>query len=653
MTFKDIILKNFIYSIRKYLAFFLCSTFTIAIFFIFVNLSYQKEVNEFLSGTAMGSQYIFSIMIGCLFLFSIGFMTYISMSKTKGRSKEFGLYMTMGMSQRDISKLIIIEDTVLTGVSIITGTILGTVFSRLVYLITIRIVGIEDIQFSLHFKSFGITAGGFFLIYLVSLITTIGYCRKLKIRELITADRKSEYNSEGNKFVVFIGIILTLILPVIAAISTQSRDFALNNKIVLPSIILSIIGVFLLISNIVSLMSRQIQKNKRLYTRELLNISELKYVSKKNRTILFILSVLCMTILFSSAPTFALLNMSDDIADQQKGPDFCYIKGLGVNNFERGSVERRLEQDGVKIKSSSYFDCIFVNRFNGEIKNDLPLCMLTISQAQNMFNEKISVNDGEFKIVIPDPLLKLDEMNEEVFKIWDGKSVSNSVQLKNSGLIINNKFFHRLLTRKGYFMVVTDNTYKSIESKGLALDRGVIHYLMLDDWRKSKNVYNELVKENGSNPMSNYLGVTGKYDNYTTCVKLYSIFIFVFNFMSILFFAASILILLFKQYENIDKMARKYMQLRKIGITKAEFKKFVNSQSRFVFFIPIIFGFFMGSCLMLIMQSLMGGGGMDLYAAFWKASIKVMIVYLVFQILFYKVVTQAYYRRILTEASIN
>ncbi len=154
-----------------------------------------------------------------------------------------------------------------------------------------------------------------------------------------------------------------------------------------------------------------------------------------------------------------------------------------------------------------------------------------------------------------------------------------------------------------------------------------------------------------SNPLSQHFTVFGDYAGYTLMRHLYSNFVFVTNFISILFFASSILILLFRQYESTDKMAKKYSQLRKIGVMRKEFRKFIHTQTGFLFIIPLILGLFMGACLMLIIQSIMGGN--DLYKEFWSASAKIAAVYIVLQLIFSRAVSENYYKGIINKASIK
>lgn len=210
--------------------------------------------------------------------------------------------------------------------------------------------------------------------------------------------------------------------------------------------------------------------------------------------------------------------------------------------------------------------------------------------------------------------------------------------------IFSGKFSSETVLGNRYLLVVSDKTYADIASK--AENNGTIHNINVKNWRKTGGVFdrlNQLI--DSSNPLSKHFNLTGSYVGYNLMKRLYSTFVFVTNFISILFFAASILILLFRQYENVDKIAKKYTQLRKIGMTKGEFKKFISSQTRFIFIVPLIFGLFIGVCLMLIIQSFMGGR--DLYAEFWRVSSIVAALYITLQMIFCKVVNEAFYKRVI------
>lgn len=647
MTFKGIVWKNFKYGIKKNIAFFLCSTFTIAVFFIFLNLTFSKEIDDFMNYAGMGAEFVFPLMVIIISIFSIGFICYISNSRNKSRSKEFGLYMTMGMSQKDISKLIIIEDSVLASASILIGMLIGMIFSRLVYMITINLIAAEGKDFALNYRSFLITAIVFVVIYAFNMMLTAVLRRKMKIKDLITADRKSEYNKKSYKSFAVLGLIMMLSLAAVAIAATKSRDIAMG-KLILPAIIIGIIGAYLVISNIIGIISGIAKKDKVLYSKHLMSLSELKYTSKKNANVLFIMSLLSATILFSSASVIALLNMCETIVDSQARYDITYVDAFRVNNFPVNFIDDLVKESGAVLKEHETYKCTFAYKVTETGKSDIPVCIIASTTASQMNVKVESMQDNEAKILVADPMLEPVESKLNEMKITNG---SFQKDIKLSGTVINNRFNSEIVLKNRYLLVVSDKTYVEIASNA-AGNIGTIHNISVENWRKTGKIFDRLNElRDSNNSLSEHFNLAGNYLGYNLMKRVYSTFVFVMNFISILFFAASILILLFRQYENVDKMAKKYLQLRKIGITKGEFRKFIGSQTRFVFIVPLIFGLFIGACMQLIMQSLVGGN--DFYADFWKTNGIVAILYIVLQMIFCKAVTAAYFKRVISVAAIK
>ncbi len=658
MKFSGIVWKNFKFGIRKYIAFFLCSTFTISIFFIFCNLSFSKEINDFMNRAGMGSEYVFSIMVIILSIFSVGFISYINSSKNKSRSKEFGLYMTMGMTYRDISRLIILEDLVILAASIVLGIAVGTVFSRLVYMINMKIIGEENGRFVLDYRSYLLTAAIFIVIYGVNIFITILSRRKMNIKRLMTSDRESEFTARSHSGLAAGGLVLMAIFASTSVSAAMSRDIAMKRIPIILAIIAGMAGMYLVISHITGILSAFVKGNRELYGRSLLNLSELKYTSKKNANVLFLLSILSGMILLCSASTFALLSISEKIVERTPEQVITYIEAFGVNRFEEGYADELVRESGAGLREHFRYPCTFANKIESVPASPadkgasqspaVPVCIISKSTLGIMTGDQLAIGSGEAQILAADPLAVPSESSFKEIEITNGV-ITKKLLMK--GTVTNHNFSSEIVLGNRYILVVADENYKELESSNKEFN-GIIHDIRVDKWKKTGPVFDRLngIRDN-SNPLSQHFTVFGDYAGYTLMRHLYSNFVFVTNFISILFFASSILILLFRQYESTDKMAKKYSQLRKIGVMRKEFRKFIHTQTGFLFIIPLILGLFMGACLMLIIQSIMGGN--DLYKEFWSASAKIAAVYIVLQLIFSRAVSENYYKGIINKASIK
>lgn len=132
MLFK-ISLKNIRKSLKDYTVYFFTLILGVAIFYVFNAIDSQsvmldvranvmdiiKLMNDMLSGV--------SVFVSCI----LGFLIiYASRFLIKRRNKEFGIYLTLGMSKRKISVILFFETLLIGIVSLVAGLVIGTILSQ-------------------------------------------------------------------------------------------------------------------------------------------------------------------------------------------------------------------------------------------------------------------------------------------------------------------------------------------------------------------------------------------------------------------------------------------------------------------------------------------------------------------------------------------
>ena len=110
--FAKLAFKNIQRSIKDYAVYFFTLVIGVAIFYVFNSLESQSVMLDVtdrvraiidLLNTIMGIVSVFvSFILGALIIYASRFLI-------KRRSKEFGLYLTLGMSKRQISLVLILE----------------------------------------------------------------------------------------------------------------------------------------------------------------------------------------------------------------------------------------------------------------------------------------------------------------------------------------------------------------------------------------------------------------------------------------------------------------------------------------------------------------------------------------------------------------
>ena len=117
MLFK-LSIKNMTKSIKDYAIYFLTLVLGVAIFYMFNSLDSQQAMLEVSRSThemitllisMLGFVSVFvAVVLGLLIVYANNFLI-------NRRKKEFGIYMTLGMGKRQISKVILLE-TILVGI---------------------------------------------------------------------------------------------------------------------------------------------------------------------------------------------------------------------------------------------------------------------------------------------------------------------------------------------------------------------------------------------------------------------------------------------------------------------------------------------------------------------------------------------------------
>ncbi len=103
-------------------------------------------------------------------VFSLFFISYAHSTFIKCRKKEFGVFMHLGMTTGDIRKIIIYENIIVGIGSILLGLLVGVVFSRLFFIIIIKLLEVKGISYIIGFKNFIFPIIIFSGIYLANIV---------------------------------------------------------------------------------------------------------------------------------------------------------------------------------------------------------------------------------------------------------------------------------------------------------------------------------------------------------------------------------------------------------------------------------------------------------------------------------------------------
>lgn len=156
MTSFKLIFRNVHKNIRDYLIYFLTLTLSVSLFYAFNSISDQPAFSDMgITGSLLYDQLgillsALSVIIAVVLAFLI---IYANQFLLKRRKKELGVYMVLGMKKRRISRLFAGETLGVGVIALVSGLVLGLLFSQGLSLVALKLFAIELDKFQIVFSA--------------------------------------------------------------------------------------------------------------------------------------------------------------------------------------------------------------------------------------------------------------------------------------------------------------------------------------------------------------------------------------------------------------------------------------------------------------------------------------------------------------------
>jgi putative ABC transport system permease protein len=318
MLFK-ISLKNIRKSLKDYTVYFFTLILGVAIFYVFNAIDSQsvmldvrenmmdiiKLMNDMLSGV--------SVFVSCI----LGFLIiYASRFLIKRRNKEFGIYLTLGMSKRKISAILFFETLLIGIVSLVAGLVIGTILSQFMSVIVANMFDADMTKFKFIFsmKACVKTLIYFAIMYVLVMIFNTFSISRCKLIDLLNAGKKTEKVTMKNPivctivFVIGVGILSYAYWMVTRGVESIN----IINKIGVP-IALGCVATFLIFWSVSGFMIRIFTSIKSVYYKGVNSFVLRQFCSKINTTV-FSTTVICIMLFITISVLSAALSMKDSLS---------------------------------------------------------------------------------------------------------------------------------------------------------------------------------------------------------------------------------------------------------------------------------------------------------------------------------------------------
>ena len=411
---------------RRYLSYFICSSFSIMIFFMYTTLLFNKKLNSS-PDMEKGVMESFVLPGVALVFFSIVFISYSHAAFIKYRKKEFGLFMTLGLSLKDIRKIILFENGIIALASMVVGIISGLIFSRLFFLIVITIINVSGIPFSLNYKSFIVTIGLFTLIFAFLILLTEIITSGFEIVSLLKEDKTSSKNKVSNGGLAMVGF--AILIGALAILLLNFRRYGdARGKLLLICTIGCLIGLYITISQLGSTIIRFTKKRKTYY-RKLFSVTNLEYKFSQTKKIIFAIAIMVTVTIFYTSSCLYWFSSSEKYTVDENPYDIAFVQTADINNIpiERvNSLVYDKETPVTEHKTIEFIEVLGARKYGGSI------FLLCEDKLNELTSYKFHVNSGKYiKLILnnfPDESDKKNSFKPEIAVNTRGKLMNYTCQ---------------------------------------------------------------------------------------------------------------------------------------------------------------------------------------------------------------------------------
>ncbi|WP_027634404.1 ABC transporter permease [Clostridium hydrogeniformans] len=651
MTFSSIIRKNFTYNFNKYISFYFVNSLIIAMLFMYGSLIYNPTIINDIGKTSVYETVKMALM--GIIIFSIIFITYTNLSFLKNRGKEFGMYLTLGMTTKDLTKLIFVENLGVMVASLATGILSGALFGRLFYMGLNKILVGSNILYKLNYKSFLLSVGIFVLIFLGNVIFNIFYIRRVSIIDAIKADKKKEVGKTNN-IIGFVSLVL-LIVSLYCLPKTLLKEIFKNQYYMTEVFIgLIIVSTYVVIGSLIVLVKGIFSKSSKAYNRNLLVLSNLSHRFLAYKNILYMLSLLVAGAMFFVGYSYSMYSSTVEYVSMDNPYDIMFVETSEYNKVEKNKVEEVIGNGKVeKYKVLEYLE-VPVFREDGDSlllwSNNQPV--ISKSNYNKHMGENVEIKSEEaINITIYNekrnyeyPSSILTAMDEKQSEKIRNITVENDYKLskeeyekilgKNTKLKLEKNnikeekgipFTNRRDTKNyslGTALVVSDKEYEVLKKSTRVSSIKKLHLINVNNGEEAfDGLISYLRDENGLDNSywneGSLSGLTsnderGDKESYRPVYKGEilklrlndnGMILFTMMFIGLLFILANGIVLYYKVLSDIEHEKERITSLNRIGVLEREIKSIISKELAITFFMPIFIGGGLGIYFLYVMVS--------------------------------------------------
>ena len=628
--------ENMKKSFKDYAIYFLTLVLGVAIFYMFNSLDSQQAMLEVsqsqreiirLMIELIGMVSIFvAIILGLLILYANNFLI-------NRRKKEFGIYMTLGMGRRQISKIILLETIFVGIISLGVGLIVGIFASQFMSILVAKLFEADMSHFQFVFSKEACikTCIYFAIMYLIVIFFNTFTISRYKLINLLNANKKNEKVKMKNPILCILLFVLACVMLGWAywKVTAQVNTIRIEEDLLLP-ILMGILGTILIFWSLSGLVLRVVQSIQKIYLKGT-NLFVLRQIHNKINTTVLSMSVICLMLFLTISILSSFLSlrntMQRELAEMTPVDLNLYKTANLPESYQRYGKEVFPTKEQIADSKVTIQETLQNNGFDLSLLKDvveIPVYATNNLTWKDFFGDHFEEVKAQYSMLQYDTaeqIVKISDYNKiarlyglEEYTLEENeyivlcdfdnmKGLRNQVLANGNSLMIAGKEYKSKYNecKEGFILMSTSHVNTGIilvpDSCNLTDDMKeqmvlVANYNVTTEEEKQK--MEEIFSSEDSELIQNLNESGIEIDGMTkiwivnASVGIATIVTFIAIYLGIIFLIASSAILALKQLTESSDNKQRYAILRKIGCDEKMINQALFRQIGIFFGLPLI-----------------------------------------------------------------
>ncbi len=611
--------RNVQRSMKDYSIYFFTLVLGVCIFYIFNSVEAQTAMMDMTENQKMLMKSLDMIIsiVSVFVSFILGFLIiYANNFIIKKRNREFGIYMTLGISRSKIAFMLFYETIIVGVMSLAVGLFVGVFLSQGLASVTAKLFSVDMKKYQFVFSKEACikTIIYFSIMFFITMILNFVVVSRYKLINLINSQRKNE-KLKGTNLILSVALFIISIVCLGFAykliLENALVDITDNNFNL--SILLGIVGTVLFFRSLAGFFIKLVQNDKNLYLKNL-NTFTLRQLNSKINTNYISMSIICLMLFISIgmySTAIGLKNAMEKSTESQTPYDITVIEAYNPKektNYSNEKLSEILKKLDLNVNdySKEYLDYNFY-------KSPIKFIKMFENTSDNFLSKQLKVTMN-YNI----PIIKLSDYNKlnkmagkkpinlkdkEVVFVTNSSTMENpikeyiknnkSIKIGNDEFKINENYKYESLendlAKDNFITFVVEDKYADkydISQKCLSFnykgDKKDTENKLNKNIEKSENKQIQYQKDHGSN-----LFFISKQIVLDINMSNAAMFLYIGLYIGIIFLISSAAVLALNQLSGATESLGRYEILKKLGVSSKMINKSIFIQVFIYFSLPI------------------------------------------------------------------